>query len=275
MKYKLIAIDMDGTLLASGNKISNRTIETIHKAKLAGVKPILATGRLYPSAKAYADKLGFKNPIISGNGAALHDENGKLIYESYINNDTLRTLIEVLDKSDLYYHLYSTESIYTNINKLDLELLTSYYGNDSGKLDIPALDYSDFESLEKLLKERDENINKIMAIGEDYELKELEKNLSKIDSIEVTSSWYNNLEIMNLGVSKGSTLNYLSKKMGIDSEQIIAIGDNENDLPMLKLAGLAIAMGNAVDFIKDKVDYITDINDKDGVAKAIEKFILE
>ena len=118
-------------------------------------------------------------------------------------------------------------------------------------------------------------ILKIIAI-DDYDmdkLKKVKEDLDQIEDIEITSSWFNNVEIMHKGVNKGEALKALINYLGIDKDEVIAFGDNYNDLPMLELAGIGVVMGNANDEVKEKGDYITAKNTEDGVAKAIYKFL--
>ena len=104
-------------------------------------------------------------------------------------------------------------------------------------------------------------------------LKKVKEDLDQIEDIEITSSWFNNVEIMHKGVNKGEALKALINYLGIDKDEVIAFGDNYNDLPMLELAGIGVVMGNANDEVKEKGDYITAKNTEDGVAKAIYKFL--
>ena len=106
-----------------------------------------------------------------------------------------------------------------------------------------------------------------------YILDEIRKELRKVQGIKITSSWPNNIEVMNEGVDKGNAVKILAEKMNIDREDIIAFGDNYNDIEMIKFAGLGVAMGNAEELIKQEADYVTDTNQDSGVAKAIYKFL--
>ena len=105
-------------------------------------------------------------------------------------------------------------------------------------------------------------------------IEEIKMRLKKIDTIEVVSSNHNNFEIMNKGVSKGKAVETLAKEYGILKDEVIAIGDGENDLSMISYAGLGVAMGNSSDYIKEHADYVTDTNVNGGVGKVIKKFVL-
>lgn len=271
MKYKLMAMDMDGTLLNSSSRVSKRTYEALKKAEDKGVKIVLATGRLYKSAIYYAENLGLKNAIITSNGALIHDIDGNIIYENNLSDSSALEIMETIEKYNLYYHLYTTDSVYSKtINK---EILSRYYADFEGNLIIGTNKFKEFQDI----LGNGNKFNKILVADNTdtrEKLRALEKDLLRIKGIEVTSSWVNNLEMMNKNVSKKTAVMYLCESLNINPEEVITIGDNENDIPMIEYAGLGIAMNNGLDIVKERADYITDTNDNDGVAKAIEKFIL-
>jgi len=118
-------------------------------------------------------------------------------------------------------------------------------------------------------------IYKFVYIEDDIDkLLDFREKLKDIKGTNVSSSWHNNIEVMNEGVSKGTGLNYLIDKLNIDKSEVVAIGDNENDISMFKVAGLAVGMRNGDESIKNHVHVFTDTNDEDGVAKAIENYVL-
>lgn len=119
------------------------------------------------------------------------------------------------------------------------------------------------------------NIYKFLFIDNEREkLVKLRQELSTLNGINISSSWDNNLEVMDNWVSKGNSLEFLCNKLKISAKDVIAIGDNENDLTMINYAGLGVSMGNAADIVKNNADIITTTNDEDGVAKIIEKYVL-
>lgn len=270
MKYKLIAIDMDGTLLDSENNVSNRTKQAIIKAKEKDVHIVIATGRILKSALHYSKKLDLKNPIVASNGGIMIDEDANVIYKKPLDKQAIREVVDCADKENIYCHLYDESRFYSSRKVQDV---LDFYSEGSGSMKI---DLELFEEIDDILIEEDLNIYKLLFIDEDYnKLLSFREKISKVKNINISSSWSNNIEAMALDVSKGEALKKLCEILNIKPEEIMAIGDSENDLSMLNIAGLSIAMGNGSDKIKDKVDYITDTNDNDGVAKAIEKFILE
>lgn len=269
MKYKLIAIDMDGTLLNSDNNISNRTKDAIAKAKEEGVHVVLATGRILKSAVYYANQLELKNPIVASNGGIMIDEHGNVILKNPMNRKSIKEIVKLADDEKIYFHLYDESTFYSS-QKVQ-EILDFYSeGNKAMEIDLKI-----FKSIDDILSSDNLNIYKFIFIDNDLDkLQSFRSKISTIDNINISSSWSNNIEAMGLNVSKGHAIKKLAKRLNINLDEVIAIGDSENDLSMLNIAGLSIAMGNGSDSIKEKVDYITDTNNNDGVAKAIEKFIL-
>lgn len=269
MKYKLIATDMDGTLLNTSGEVSTENKEALEKADQIGVKIVLSTGRLYKSAHYHSIKLGLNHPIISSNGALIHDIDGNVVYENLLSDEKLDKVLNKLEEYDIYYHLYTTDSVYSKT--LNMDMLKKYYGDNNGNLIVEAVKFEDYKDI--LFKGN--KFNKLVCIDTDGEkLRNLKGDLGKIKGIELTSSWINNIEIMNENVSKKTAVEYLCNKYNMNSKDIFAIGDNGNDLEMIEFAGLGIAMGNAIEEVKRTANYITDTNDNDGLAKAIEKFIL-
>lgn len=270
LKYKLIAIDMDGTLLDSENHISNRTKEALAGAKQRGVHVVLSTGRILKSAMEYSDQLGLKNPIVASNGGIMVDEDSNVLFKSPLDKDAIKQAVKMADDEDVYCHLYDESKFYSSKR---VQQVVEFYGEKDGKMNV---DLELFKNIEDILDIEDLDIYKLIFIDENPEkLKNFREKISKVDNLSISSSWSNNVEAMAQNVSKGETLKRLCEMLNIESNEIIAIGDSENDLSMLNIAGLSVAMGNGADAIKGKVDYVTDTNDNDGVAKAIEKFVLE
>ncbi len=270
MKYKLVAIDMDGTLLNSKNQVSERTKEVIDKAKNKGAHIVLSTGRVLKSALSYSKSLNLKNPIVACNGAIIVDEDTNIIYKKTIDNSLVKDIVNLARKEDIYYHFYDESRFYSHVR---VEDVLRFYneGDENTSIDIKV-----FQDIEEILKLKDLNVYKFLFIDDNKnKLQNLRKELDKLGKVGTSSSWPNNIEAMGLNVSKGEALRELCTRLQVRPEEVIAIGDSENDLSMLRFAGLGVAMGNGGEMIKKKADYITDSNDEDGVAKVIEKFVLE
>lgn len=273
MKYKLIAIDMDGTLLNSENQVSKRNREALYKAMEKGIYVVLTTGRILPSAFYYGKSMNLDNPIIACNGAII--SNGgveNIIYKNKMNLESSKEIVKLADKYKIHYHFYDKNTFYTSEVSEGIE---QYYPSFPDALREQGIEVEILENVLETLEEEKTNIYKFVFIEDDLDkLSKFRGEINNLDGIQVSSSWYNNLEIMNEGVSKGSSLEYLGNKLNIGKSQIMAIGDNENDISMLKIAGLAVAMENGDDAIKKYSHTVTHTNDEDGVAKAIEKYIL-
>lgn len=270
MKYKLVAIDMDGTLLNSNNQVSERTRKTIENAKTKGTHIVLSTGRVLKSALSYSKSLNLKNPIVACNGAIIVDEDANVIYKKPIDNNLVKEIVALARSKNIYYHFYDESRFYSHIR---VEEVLKFYneGNENTSIDLKI-----FKNIEEIIGLKDLNVYKFLFIDDNKnKLQSLRDELNKLENISTSSSWTNNIEAMGQNVSKGEALRQLCNRLQIKSEEIIAIGDSENDLSMLKFAGLGVAMGNGGQVIKKQADYITDSNDEDGVAKVIEKFVLE
>lgn len=263
---------MDGTLLNDKHQVSDRTKLAIHKAKDKGIKVVLATGRILNSALQYGIDLDIGNPIVACNGAIIIDEKREIIYKRPMNKDIIEAVLDVGKQNDIYYHFYDEYGLYSNIL---VDEVIGFYRTTNSRLKDLELDINIFKDKGEILQRNDLNILKFMFIDNSLEkLYKVRNELDKLGVISTSSSWNNNIEVMDIDVSKGQALRYLSNQFKIDPKDIIAIGDNENDLSMLEFAGLGVAMGNSKDDIKAASDYTTATNNEDGVAKVIEKFIL-
>lgn len=272
MKYKLVAIDMDGTLLNSQHEISERNKKAIKDATEKGINIVITTGRIFTSAKYYAKLLGIKTPIIACNGAYIREyERNNVIYDCPMNlEDCIKVLVEA-EKNEIYYHLYDNQNFY--VKELKYSSLKYFNWNNEQKPE-DRINIHIESNLIQLLEMEKPKIYKIVLMDENKDkLVRFRDLIEKNKEIEIDSSWHNNLEIMNKGVSKGNALNHLCKLLGIKNSEVAAIGDNHNDISMFKYSGYSIAMGNAEEQIKNMADFVTDTNDNDGVAKAIEKIL--
>lgn len=273
MKYKLIAIDMDGTLLNSQQEISERNREVLHKAIKEGIYVVLSTGRILNSALYYSKSIELTNPIVACNGAIVSCGYGKdIIYEKFIKNSSSKRIIELAEEHSLYYHFYGKDTFYSK--KTDEKLMRNYefYRENLIKQQI-SLEI--LEEPGEVLNNEEIDIYKFIFVEEDREkLLNFREKLEEIEDINVSSSWHNNIEVMSKEVSKGNSLKHLCEVLNIDKSEVVAIGDNENDISMFEMAGLAIAMENGDRIIREHSHVITDTNDENGVANAIEKYVL-
>jgi Cof subfamily protein (haloacid dehalogenase superfamily) len=270
--YKLLCLDMDGTLLNSEGKVSEKNLEAIRKAHEKGVKVTVCTGRLFASARYYAEMLGVKVPVIASNGAYIREkDNDRVIYKSNLGFDNLMQVLEVLKKFNLTYYFNTFDTVL--MERLDPNNAYARINKSLPKdKQIKLLEVKDWEAA---LKHNEEELLKCICVDKDAErIARAKRELQNNKELEVVSSMYNNVEIMKKGVSKGRAVEVLAGFYNLRREEVMCIGDNENDISMLRYAGMGVAMGNGEDFVKEVADYITDTNNNEGVAKAIERFIL-
>ncbi len=272
MSIKLIAIDMDGTLLNKNNDLSDRNKDAIRRAKNKGIEIVIATGRVLKSAEYYAKELELSSYIAACNGAIVVDDNSKKIIDKPLSLEKVNEVTNLGLKEDLYFHFYNEDTFFT---KTYVKEVVDYYNSSTGKFRGQSVSINLYDDLSEVINNRQLNVYKIIFIDESTDkLTDFRNKLSDIKGLALSSSWDNNIEVMESGVSKGLAIKELSEKLGISRREIMAIGDNENDLSMIEFAGLGVAMGNASDLLKGKADFISDTNDNDGVAVAIERFAL-
>lgn len=271
--YKLVAIDLDGTLLNMDKEISERNKKVISSAIQKGIKIVVCSGRVYTGARLYAKQLGSKDPVIACNGAIITEHlDGEVLYLNNLNTEDCLKINEVCQKHGVYYHVYAGDTMLTE--KLGFTSKKYYERNRA----LPAEDRVDIEivgSMAEKLKSIPGKVLKFVVVSDDPELlKTVRNDMMQIESVDLMSSNYDNFEVMNKGVSKGAALERLSQFLKIPAGEMMAIGDNENDVSMFEYAGLSIAMGNAESCAKEAAMCITAPNNQDGVAIAIEKYIL-
>jgi len=265
--YKLIALDMDGTLLRSDKTISKTNFEAIQKAKVKGVKVVLATGRPLIGIKKYLKEL---NLLDEGDYAVTY--NGAVI-QTTKNEDIISANILSIDDIDILYGI--SKKLGVNIHAFTKDYCitpkTSKYTLLEAKMNSISIKEMDFNNLPK-----DTSIIKIMFIDEEEILDKVIAKLPKelYDKYTIVRSAPYFLEFLNKKVNKGVSVRLLAKKLGIDMKDVICAGDQGNDIHMVDFAGLGVAMENATDELKKVANFVTKSNDEDGVAYVINKFIL-
>ncbi len=272
MKYKLVCIDIDGTLLNDDHTITEDNIEAIREAKKKGVHIAIVSGRLYNSIKYFEKILGIDVHIISTNATFLMYD-GKIVYENPLSFNQLNNIYEVIKKHNIvtYFNTWDTVICNREISKDNAYKIINEYLDDDCKVK-----FITNPKLIDIFKEYNGKILKSISISKTNSeaLQKAKEELKLYDDLSVVSSNFNNFEVMNKGTSKATGIEKLSEILNIKREEIICIGDNDNDLSMIKYAGLGVAMGNGSLNIKKEADYITDTNNNSGVAKVINKFIL-
>jgi len=276
MGYKLVCIDMDGTLLNSKHKVSNASKEAIIKANNMGVKIVISTGRMYSDAEFFSNLIGVKAPVIALNGAIIKekDEN-EVIYKSILEEKLIAKLLDIFRNYKINPTFYTPQGAYCGSlfikGFIEILKLKKIMSRDS------KIKYTKgVRQWNKVFESEKNNIVKCEIMHRDKDkLKKVRAEIQKINGIEIVSSSKYNIEITSSGVSKGKAVEILASYYNLKREEIIAIGDSENDLSMIEFAGMGVAMGNATDMVKGKSNFITDTNDNEGVAKAIKKLIFD
>ncbi len=264
MKYKLIVVDVDGTLVNDKKKITDKTAASIKKAQEENMLVTIASGRPLSGLKEYAKLFGDVY-YITYNGASIQNLSGNVIYEKHINKKTSDEIInyclynEYPKNHNLNIIVWNDNILY--VNQINDDIL--FYEKTSG---MKATIFETFSFAK---------VNKIIIYGENEYLQEVKRYFQNNNNINCEFSSPNYLEFYDRNASKGNALEYLGKILKYSREELVAIGDNYNDLSMITYAGLGIAMGNSPQEIKDKSDLVTLTNEEDGVAYAIENYILK
>ncbi|TMV43892.1 HAD family phosphatase [Paenibacillus mesophilus] len=242
--YKVLALDMDGTLLTDSKQITEETRRWLQLAEEAGVTVMFATGRGMQTAGSFWEELGLNSPMVLLNGAEIWEGPGRLYERAYISRDDIRRLYGLAVEAGASFWGYSVESL-TSSKHWNEDM----FDRDWMKFGIR---HDDLEVMRKLREE-------VRSWGH----------------LEVTRSADINMEISVRGISKASGIKKVCELLGITIDQVMAVGDHHNDMEMLRSAGLGIAMGNADEEVKRAADGVTDTNERDGVAKAIQKYLLQ
>jgi Cof subfamily protein (haloacid dehalogenase superfamily) len=271
---KMVALDLDGTTFDSAGDLSERTAKTLEKAAAAGVHIVVSTGRSYASLPQHIKAVSGIEYAITSNGAHVNRmHNGDQIYSDFLDPQAVERVIELKAETggmDIEVFIngkaYVDASYYNDVKENGCAFRNADYVIWSRK---PVPDVT-----ELLLEHRNE-IENINLVFRTLEL--LEESRPKVNAIEnatVTSSFMNNLEVGGPNTSKKTALLWLMDKLDIHNDELMCCGDAPNDMAMLELAGIGVAVANAWGGLKDHADYITESNDDDGVASAIEKFVL-
>lgn len=267
---------MDGTLLGKNHSISDENIDALKRAYNKGIVIAICTGRLFYSAMQYSSVLNINGPIISSNGTYIRERDSKSeLYKNPLTTEEVSVICDILEKNNIKFYYINTFD--TAMSKNEFPKDHAYViANEKFKFEKKIQLIVD-DNILKHVKEHSKNVLKVIAIEkEDKEkLCKVKEELRKLNMFEVVSSGEENVEIMKKGSSKGKAVKVLAEKLNIKRKEIICIGDNENDISMIKYAGLGIAVANGIDDLKNEADYVTDTNLNNGVAKAIHKFILD
>lgn len=266
---KMIACDLDGTLLDSNHELTEDNVAVIEKLKDKNIPFVIATGRIYPSAAEFSKKLGLKTPIIACNGALVKDPiEDKILFHYPVDTDRMLEMVRICKKHSIYFHIYTMDTVYAERNERLILKYNEWKEKDPSRSLVKTAVVKDIEPIIK------ENVVYKMGIYVDEEgAEDAYKELVKVHGITSCFSLTTLVDLFNEDASKGVALEDLGKLYNLKTENIMALGDNENDIPMLKSAGLSIAMKDAREHVKEAATEVGDSNDESGVAKAIIKHL--
>lgn len=265
---KLVAIDVDDTLLNSSGKLLPSTIKTIKKAVNNKIKVVLCSGRPLAGVKHFLDEMAIiqnDQYVITFNGAVIESVTGELLKKSGLNFATYQKIDQYSYEHDVSYNIVNANSdiITSNLN-VNWVTVVQAWENRAGVL---------VRKPEELI-EKDQVIKAVFA-----------DDMEKLDKVEddviekfgrnnyVVRAADNFLEVMHKNVNKGIALEYLAKKLEIKNSEVLAIGDERNDIPMFNIAGTSVVMGNGSEDAKKHADYVTLSNDEDGIEQVFNKFV--
>ena len=268
MKYKMIVLDLDGTLTNNKKEITPRTKEALMKAQAKGVKIVLASGRPTYGIMPLAEELELKKNggfILAFNGGKIIDcSDCRTIFEQKLDETLVPLLYHAAKEAGMQILTYQGKGIAAT-DKRD-----KYVQEEARINKMPVEEYDDF------LQQVVYPVNKCLIVGDPAPLHQLEIKLKK--ELEGRMDVYRSadyfLECVPLGIDKARSLDRLITTLGITKEEVIACGDGYNDLSMINFSGLGVAMSNAADDIKAQADYVTLSNEEDGIAHVVDKFIL-
>ncbi|WP_192942921.1 Cof-type HAD-IIB family hydrolase [Staphylococcus cohnii] len=283
----LIATDMDGTLLNAAHEISEDNIQAIKYAQSQGITVVIATGRAFYEANVPINQTDLKVPYICLNGAEVRDESFNIMSTSNLNRELINRITEELNKENIFYQVYTNLGIYTENPLRDLEIYIDIAQRAGQEADVEKIksgiqkriDNGTLKVVDNYDKIQDtpgEIVMKILAFDSDLEkIDRVSETLAKSESLAVSSSSRGNIEITHSDAQKGIALNTIAERLNIDMKNVMAIGDNMNDVSMLERVGYSVAMENAAPEVKAIAKYETDSNEQSGVGKAIMKLLRE
>ena len=260
MEKHLIFMDIDGTLVAKDQKISNKTRSVVNELQQAGHQFYVATGRKYSSAVDIAKRLTDQTQVIASNGSIYSID--EMLHKKRLSDKALQFIYQTITAHDLPMFFFGEHTIFYT------QQLPSYLQkNDQSRIGSSEEDFRFIDSLETLMAVSQRIVNGIVIADErEAELEQVRKILEESGLVSVSSSHPNNIELIPLGVNKATAIQAVRNSLAVPQKNIISFGDGLNDLEMLQASGVSVAMGNAVDELKRHAKFITDTNVEDGIA---------
>ena len=274
MDIKVVAIDLDGTLLNKQNAVTPENVEAIRLAKEKGIEVVPSTGRLLCESRFALEAIGGCNYSLHCNGSIIWDHRAnKPVYLSAFDKQLAREAVRRLEKYNVLYQVYVDDAsccpkrFYKDFNE---EIFNAVYVQMFRDTQLWM------EDVEAEIEQNDYKSIKYYVPNKDHELLErIKEEMIALPGVDSTYSSYYSLEVFQAGMDKRNGLSKLLEHLGYGFENLMMIGDSENDLRAIQAAGIGVAMENALDFIKEKADYVTLDRNNSGVAHAIHKFLLD
>lgn len=260
-QIKLIATDIDGTILKYNYEFNQEVKDCIKELTLNGINVVLVTGRMHTATKHIAEELALKTPIISYQGG-LVKLGEEILYERNLDVEHTREIITWAKKNNIHLNLYLNDELYVEKDSLTVQ---RYIKQGVPSFKIKSFDKLKLEKINKMLLINFEDENKVTMWKEYLEV--------KYKNIHVVKSTPHFCEISHLEARKSCAVDFLREYWGLKKEEILTIGDQNNDIDLFKAGGIKVAMGNATEELKSVADYITDTVNNNGFVKAIEKFV--
>ena len=272
MAINLILSDLDGTLLRSDKSISPATYAALERAAAQGVTFVPSTGRFFAAIPPAARELPFARYYVCANGAQVYDAwEDRVLLRHEIGLEEARPVFDELDKLPVIWDCFADGGAY--MDKGFYKRIDEYISDPVVNRMVKEI-RQPVEDLRAFLAQRGRSVQKIQMFFADMDRRrvELRRLAERFPEMAVASSIANNIELNAKKANKGEALRFLCRRLGLSVEQSMAFGDSSNDLSMIQAAGVGVAMGNADGELLAAADYVTDSNDNDGVAKAVEKF---
>ena len=269
--YKLVAIDLDGTLVTDEKELTKKTVEVIKEASKKGVKIMISSGRSFYRLERFIDALDLRKEnqctICFNGGMIVENKTKEMLYSKSLDAEEVEELIQLGKALRLPIMIYTRDTHY-------VETIPEVVRKNTKNLKGMNLKVVNFNQIN--FKKPENYIYKVCFIDKPEKIIEKRKQISEeiLKKYEITSSVPEYLEIVKKGIKKSEAIKVVMEKYDIKQDEVMAIGDGENDVEMLEFAGLGIAMENASDFVKGFANDVTTSNNHDGVANAIEKYIL-
>jgi Cof subfamily protein (haloacid dehalogenase superfamily) len=264
---KLLAIDIDGTLQNSRHEFTERTEKALKNATAQGVIVVLATGKARPACMDILQRCGISAPLICMEGSVIYKADGTIRQQQVLNPDTARQIITFAEDRGYTLLANSGERIFVRSHNTRINDLLAKYREPTAEVVGPLQNVLDDIPFNKLIAFKDGQSIKPLS----WQLKMQHNGAVKLTPVMLDTG----LQIMRPNTSKGTALKALLKELKLQPEEVMAVGDAENDLEMFAAVGISVAMGNARQPIKDAAKHVTAHCDEDGAAEAIERFVLQ